>query len=256
MKPANQAIWALMLSALLLGSASAQETRDGFRARVFTGASGIDMPYRLFIPKAYDTGGPFPMVMYLHGGGGAGADNVKQISGGNTNGTHIWTTPENQAKHPSFVVAPQLPGSNRWNNPDPVSLSKYAQLATELVRTLRQEFNIDPARIYLTGQSRGGWGTWDIITKRPDLFAAAIPLCGGGNPSAAAAIRDLPIWAFHGARDSTVPVERSREMVEALQQFGSKVKYTEYPEVAHAVWEKAYFELELIDWLFAQRKNK
>ncbi len=214
------------------------------------------MPYRIFTPKAFDTDGPLPMVVYLHGGGGAGADNVKQISGGNTNGTHVWTTAEHQAKHPSFVVAPQLPGSHRWKNRDSASLSEYAQLTVELLGTLRREFNIDPDRLYLTGQSRGGGGTWDIITKRPHLFAAAIPLCGGGDPSKASAIQDLPIWAFHGARDPKVPVERSREMVDALRQRGSTVRYTEYPEVGHAVWEKAYLEPALIDWLFAQRKNK
>jgi len=257
-------IWriaAMGISCYLLFSHSfgflvAQEVQQDFVARIFTNSSGIDMPYRLFIPKDYDTAASYPIIMYLHGGGGAGVDNIKQITGGNTNGAHVWVTSENQAKYAAFVVAPQLSGSNRWNKPDSLRLSRDAQLATDLLEALQQEFSIDPDRIYLTGQSRGGFGTWDIVSKHPDIFAAAVPLCVGGIPSAAKVLRDLPIWAFHGARDSVIPVERSREMVAALRQLGGNVRYTEYPEVGHAVWEKAYFEPELIDWLFAQRRKK
>ena len=95
---------------------------------------------------------------------------------------------------------------------------------------------LDPDRVYLTGQSLGGHGTWDIISKRPDLFAAAVPLCGNGNPSRVAAARRLPIWAFHGAQNPLVPVTGSRDLVAALRAVGSPVKYTEYPDVGHDVW--------------------
>ncbi len=244
-----------VLFAQSIGLAQAQAPQPDFAVRIFTNSPGSNMPYRLFIPKDYDEAVSYPIIMYLHGGGGAGADNIKQISGGNTNGTHVWITPENQTKHANFVVAPQLLGSNLWHEPDSLRLSHYAQLAVELLEALQQEFSIDPGRVYLTGQSRGGLGAWDIAGKRPDLFAAAVPLCGGGNPSAARSLRDLPIWAFHGARDTTIPAERSREMVAALRQLGGSVKYTEYPDVGHAVWQKAYLEPELINWLFSQRRK-
>ena len=234
----------------------AQDVEQDFEARLFTGASGTEMPYRLFIPDDYSTSASYPIVMYLHGGAGAGNDNLKQITGGNKNGTHIWITVENQKKYPCFVVAPQLLRFNRWNDPDSLRLSVYAQLAIELLEELLKEYNIDPDRVYLTGQSRGGYGTWDIIVKRPDLFAAAIPLCGGGNPRAVELIRHLPIWAFHGAKDTTVPVEKSREMVKALKKIGGNIKYIEYPEVGHSVWHKAYLEPELIHWLFDQTREK
>lgn len=232
-----------------------QDAQEEFSAHIFTDSSGIELPYRLFIPENYISSFSYPIIMYLHGGAGAGNDNLKQISGGNTNGTHVWITAENQNNYPCFVVAPQLLGFNRWNDPDSIRLSLYAQLAVNLLEALKKEFNIDSDRVYLTGQSRGGWGTWDVITKRSDLFAAAVPLCGGGNPRAVEAIQHLPIWAFHGALDTTVPVENSRKMVAALRKIGGNIKYTEYPNVEHGVWNKAYFEPELIPWLFAQKRQ-
>jgi predicted peptidase len=233
----------------------AQEIEEIFLARIFTDSSGNKMPYRLFIPKDYNQTSLYPIIMYLHGGGGAGTDNIKQITGYNTNGTHVWLTPENQAKYPTFVVAPQLPGMNRWNTWDSPNLSLYARVAMELLKALIKEFNIDPDRVYLTGQSRGGYGTWDIVSKCPDFFAAAVPLCGGGNSRTVEAIRNVPIWAFHGAQDQYVTVESSRVMVEALRKIGGNIRYTEYPNFGHNVADTAYLEPELIEWLFAQKRQ-
>jgi predicted peptidase len=134
------------------------------------------------------------------------------------------------------------------------ALSPYAEAALEIVAAVSREFAIDSSRIYLTGQSLGGRGTWDIISKRPDVFAAAVPLCGDGNTSRIVAARNVPIWVFHGANDPLVPVAGSREMVAALQRAGSPVKYTEYPDVEHNVWTRAYVDPELHEWLFRQRR--
>ena len=246
----------LSIFSVLLFAQDVQDADEDFEARIFEGSSGVEMPYRLFIPNDYTSTTSYPIVMYLHGGAGAGNDNLKQISGGNEKGTHIWITAENQLNNPCFVVAPQLLSFYRWNDPNSSNLSVYAQLAIELLETLLKDYKIDPDRVYLTGQSRGGYGTWDVIVKRPDLFAAAIPLCGGGDPGAVKNIRHLPIWAFHGAIDTTVPVEKSREMVEALKKIGGNIKYIEYPEVGHSVWHKAYLEPELIPWLFNQKRGK
>jgi predicted peptidase len=117
-----------------------------------------------------------------------------------------------------------------------------------------QQYDIDADRVYLTGMSRGGRGTWDIARKRPDLFAAAVPSCGSGAPSKADALRDLPIWAFHGSQDITVPVEGSRHMVEALRALGSSVKYTEYPNAGHNACTFPYRDPQLPEWLFAQHR--
>jgi len=233
----------------------AQNNVDGFVARVYKDQSQQAMPYRVFIPKGYDQSQKYPLVLWLHGAGSVGRDNLKQISSASRPGTHIWTTPENQAKHPAFVVAPQCPQNvgcwddGRTNEPGP-----HLLLVLKILESLRTEFSIDSERIYVAGQSMGGYGTWDLITKRPDLFAAAVPLCGGGNVALAAAIRKMPIWAFHGDVDPTVPVEQSRTMIAAIQKAGGNPRYTEYKGVGHNVWERAFKEPGLVDWLFSQRK--
>ena len=235
-------------------SVSAQDTVDGYAPRTFVGANGMKMPYRIFVPDEQRRARPLPVVVYLHGAGGIGSDNLKQISGGNTTGTRVWVSREAQARHPAFVIAPQLPSGSwdRLRSED--ELSPYAQLVLELLENVSKEFSVDRNRIYLTGQSLGGYGTWDLITKRPEVFAAAVPLCGGGVPSRVHAIRHLPIWAFHGAADEVVRVDASRGMVDALRAVKSPIKYTEYPDVGHDVWLRAYAERELATWLFAQRR--
>ena len=246
----------VLASAIVLSASmgQAQEVVDGFAARVFVGANGTRMPYRLFVPASQQRARPLPIVIYLHGGGGVGTDNLRQISGGNTNGTHVWATPEAQAKHPAFVLAAQMPEGSRWDAREADGIGAYSSLVLELLAKLSREFPIDPDRVYLTGQSLGGYGTWDLITKRPDVFAAAVPLCGEGTPARAKAARNLPIWVFHGARDDAIPVAGSRDMVAALRAAGSSVKYTEYPDVAHNVWTVAYVDPGLADWLFAQKR--
>src|SRR5207244_7702516 len=120
---------------------------------------------------------------------------------------------------------------------------------------LQKEFSIDPKRLYITGLSMGGYGTWDLISRHPELFAAAAPICGGGDEDQAEKIAKLPIWIFHGAKDQAVPVERSRNMVTALKKAGGEPKYTEYPDVGHDSWVRAYKDPELFAWLFAQKKK-
>ena len=129
-------------------------------------------------------------------------------------------------------------------------------LVLELVASLSKEFAIDSDRVYLVGQSLGGRGTWDLISKRPDLFAAAVPLCGDGSATRISKARAVPVWAFHGARDEVIPVTASRELVAALKAAGSSVKYTEYPDTGHNVWTRAFSEKDLAEWMFMQRRPK
>ncbi|HEX4997692.1 MAG TPA: prolyl oligopeptidase family serine peptidase [Terriglobia bacterium] len=223
---------------------------DGFIPRTYRSRAG-NMPYRLFEPAGIEPQRRYPLVVWLHGAGGAGIDNLKQIEGDQVPGTHIWTRKENQARYPAFVVAPQSPGA--WG-PDEGELSREALLAVEIVEALKREFPIDPDRVYVAGQSNGGFGVWSLITERPDLFAAAIPLCGGGDPKRAAALVHMPIWAFHGDRDDVIPVSYSRDMIAAIRKAGGFPKYTEYKGVDHNVWTPAFREAGLVDWLFAQRR--
>jgi predicted peptidase len=248
-------VLAAILASVVAGACNAQDTADGFVARVHTGPTGPGMPYRLFIPVGQHPGEPLPLIVYLHGSGGAGTDNRRQISGGNTAGTHIWTTPALQAKHQAFVLVPQIPTDAQWSATESDALAPYAQRVLDLVARLSKEFAIDADRIYLVGQSLGGFGVWDVVSKRPKLFAAAVPLCGGGDATRVRAARDVAIWAFHGTRDVVVPVQASRDMVAALKSVGSSVRYTEYPEAGHDVWRLAFANPELPEWMFAQRRS-
>ena len=245
-------VWVIAFAA---ASSEAQSAVSDFTPRTFVGANGVSIAYRLFVPDAKVRVRSLPVIIHLHGGAGNGTDNLKQIAGGNTSGTHVWVTAHMQARHPAFVVAPQLPTDTRWDARQTDGVSAYAALVIELLASLSREFSIDSGRVYLMGQSLGGFGTWDLVTKRPDLFAAAVPLCGAGTPARASAARLVPIWAFHGTKDEVVPVNGSREMVAALRAVGSKVKYTEYPDVGHDVWTVAYADRDLPDWLFAQRRR-
>jgi predicted esterase len=128
------------------------------------------------------------------------------------------------------------------------------RLTLEVLEQLRKEFNLDDKRLYVTGLSMGGYGTWDVIQRHPALFAAAAPVCGGADESSAARIKDIPIWCFHGGADNVVPPERSRNMIAALKAAGGEPKYTEYPGVGHNSWDRAYSEPELAPWLFAQHR--
>jgi predicted peptidase len=245
--------------ALLLffaSAARAQDIVDGFVARIHVSANGVRMPYRLYIPDQGSRRRALPLVVYLHGSGGVGDDNRRQISGGNVAGTHLFATSAMQIRHPAFVVAPQLPVGQRWGAPDSEMPSPYATLVLELLETLAKEFSIDANRIYLMGQSLGGRGVWDLVSKRPNLFAAGVPLCADGNSARAGAARRVPIWAFHGAADPVVSVAGSRDLVAALKALGSRVKYTEYADVGHDVWTRAFAEPALPDWLFAQSLAK
>jgi predicted peptidase len=129
-------------------------------------------------------------------------------------------------------------------------------MVLDLIEAVCNEYRIDKDRIYLTGVSVGGYGTWDLVSRRPELFAAAIPVSGGGDPAQAAKLAKLPIWAFHGGADPLVPVERARDMIAALKKAGGEPKYTEYKGVGHDAWTPRYRDNEVLDWLFAQKKGK
>jgi lysophospholipase L1-like esterase/predicted esterase len=229
----------LLAAAVVCDQAMAQDVRDRMASKTFTDRQG-DLPYRLFVPERKPKDAPLPLVIFLHGAGERGADNQSQLR----HGVRPFLAAENQQKRPCFVAAPQCPAGKRWD---------VDQLAgfTEMLAALP---GVDTARIYLTGLSLGGYATWHLAGKRPELFAAAVPICGGGRPEDKARLATLPIWAFHGDADPTVSVEQSRKMVEAIKQAGGEPKLTEYPGVRHDSWTRTYADGAMHEWLFAQRR--
>ncbi len=229
-------------SLLLLPFLSASAGPDDFGSGIFSGTGyGFDMPYRLFTPSVSDADSVYPLILYLHGSGGLGLDNVKNLE----SGARIWAEPENQALRPCFVLVPQISGG-RWEK-DAESLT-WA-LVDSLVRTLP----IDTDRVYVTGASLGGGGAWTFAIDHPERVAAAVPISGWSDPERADRIIHLPVWVFHGEADATVWVDRAREMVDALLRLGSvRVLYTEYPGTGHNIGDQAYHTPDLPKWLFSQ----
>jgi predicted peptidase len=233
-----------------------------FVAREYHSPEGQTLPYRLFAPNGYDPAKQYPLVVFLHGASARGRDNQRQLDGPGQWGTSAFASDDTQQSHPAFILAPQANRSDsswvrQWRaNPDRDPADKEPlELTVELIDALQEEFSIDPGRVYITGLSMGGFGAWIAISRYPDRFAAAVPVCGGGDPSAVGETK-AKVWAFHGSADRDVPPQRSREMVEALRRTGADPRYTEYPGVGHNAWERAYQEPELLNWLFAQRHER
>jgi predicted peptidase len=244
----------LLVVSILKEIDSSTDRPATFQAMTFRSASGAAMPYRFFIPSTYSPVKKYPLVVWLHGGEGAGHDNLKEITGGNWIGSHVWITAANQATYPSFVIAPQAAEDESWITHDLSKPTRQLRLVLELIENIEETYSIDRERLYVAGQSAGGFGTWAIIAERPDLFAAAVPICGGGDESKAAALVETPIWAFHGEKDETVAVERSRSMIAAIKKAGGAPRYTEYKGKGHAVWNEVFGEPDLLPWVFAQRR--
>lgn len=255
--PTLSYLTALLLLCLLV-PISAEEPYATF---THTGKDGATLPYRLLTPEKIEAGKRYPVVIFLHGAGERGNDNQKQLK----HGAGLFAKPEVRQKFPCYVIAPQCPDGKKWCEVDwgdpkphqtPAQPSVPMSLLLELIDEFRQRPSVDQARLYVTGLSMGGFGTWDLISRRPTQFAAAVPICGGGDVAAATVLAKMPIWIFHGANDTVVKTVRSQLMDEALKKAGSTlVKYTEYPGVGHDAWNPAYKESELLPWLFGQRRS-
>ena len=226
--------------------------------RVYKDKDGKTLPYRLMKPENYDATKKYPLVVYLHGAGERGADNAKQMN----LGVPQFASQANREKHPCFLIAPQCPENEKWVDVDsradshmiPKEMTEPSRLTIALIKALTKEFSIDEKRIYITGLSMGGFGTWDLVARYPDLFAAAVPVCGGADEATAEKIKEVPIWAFHGGKDDIVKTARSRNMIAALEKAGGKPKFVEYPDIGHDAEGPAYKDATMFEWLFAQKK--
>jgi len=232
---------------------------DEYEARTFS-ADGKTLNYRFLKPKDYDAAKKYPLVLFLHGAGERGSDNVAQLR----HGASLFIKPEVREKFPAFVVAPQCPTEQKWTDIDwssdtpvqPETVSESMGLTLAAIEALQREFAIEADRLYVTGLSMGGYGTWDLITRFPEKWAAAAPICGGGDKDKAARAKDVPIWAFHGVDDPTVKLVRTTSMIDAIKAAGGNPLYSEYPYITHDSWTTAYGEPELLPWLFAQRRGQ
>ena len=255
--------WGMTLLAFVCGAnrpAYALDAKVAFEPFVYESPSGEKLPYRLMKPKDYDANKKYPLVIFMHGAGERGTDNLVQL----VHGMNDFSKDENREKYPCFVLAPQCAVGKRWVEVEWTSdsheqLEKPSDamgLTLELLPKLQQEFSIDDKRLYVTGLSMGGYGAWEMIQRFPDKFAAAAPVCGGGDEHFAAKLTHIPIWAFHGDKDTVVKPSRSRKMIAAIKQAGGKPLYTEYPGVAHNSWVNAYSDPKLLEWMFAQKRGK
>lgn len=245
---------------LLHASCHAAEFESLFESHVFKNAAGQTLPYRLMKPVDLQAGASarYPLVLFLHGAGERGDDNIKPL----VHGMKEFAKDDVRRKYPCFVVVPQCPDGKRWVEVD-WTLDSHEQLpensvtitlVLELMASLQKEYPIDENRLYATGLSMGGFGIWDLITRNPKMFAAAAPVCAGGDEQVAYKAVKIPIWAFHGDKDTVVKPSRSRNMVAALEKAGGQPKYTEYPGVGHDSWNQAYADPKLMEWLFDQRR--
>lgn len=292
MKTIGQLIFvSLIISIFIPGMSKAQgvdEIFNKFIKRYHT-YHGTRLPFYLLIPADHNAKIKYPLVLCLHGSGERGDDPsaVKM----NSLAT-VWATDSNQNKWPCFVLVPQCPVGKRWVNyrvaesysVDDIPISDELLTVNDMLDSLIAEFSVDTNRLYITGISMGGFGTWDMILRFPDRFAAAVPMSGGGDPSKAEVIKNIPIWDFHGEKDGAVSVKGSREMIAALEKAGRtaiytncnngdctglpdsvvarKIKsgatllYTEYMNGPHQIWDEAYNNPFLLPWVFSQSKTK
>lgn len=223
---------------------------------------GHVLPYRLLSPNSIEPGKKYPLVIFMHGAGERGIDNRIQLR-------NFRSTVEFWKKYPCFVFAPLCP--RRDQAPEAVWVDTPfgsnvghimkeqptwpMRLALDAIDQFIATYPVDRQRIYVTGLSMGGFATWEILQRRGDMIAAAVPVCGGADTAFAPKLTAIPLWVTHGDADDIVPVSRSRDIVAAIKAAGGNPKYTEFPGVKHDAWTYTYSNPEIWDWMFSQAKN-
>lgn len=223
----------------------APDATTGFLDREAT-VDGTEYKYAIYVPRGVEkfSGGVRPLVVFLHGSGECGTDGSKQLAVGLA--PAIMLEPE---RWNCIAIFPQKPTQKaQWEDHDAAVMA--------MVAAAQREYPIDPNRMYLTGLSQGGHGSWEIGAAHPEMWAAVAPLCGYGDPaSIAARWKSTPVWAFHGLKDNVVPPAQTEAIVQTLTAAGHAAKYTAYPDENHNCWDKAYRSPDLARWLFAQRRE-
>ncbi|HOQ05123.1 MAG TPA: prolyl oligopeptidase family serine peptidase [Anaerohalosphaeraceae bacterium] len=219
---------------------NSQKKQERQKARHLERKVTLTLDYLLYLPPDYEQKDSWPLLVFLHGAGERGSDLNRVKAHGPAK------LAEQGKDFPFVIVSPQCPEGQWW----PVLGREVMALVDEML----ERYKIDPDRVYLTGLSMGGYGTWAIASAWPQRFAAIAPVCGGGRPLPAANLKKVPVWAFHGAKDPVVPLSESLQMVEAVNQAGGKAVLTVYPEAEHDSWTQTYDNPELYQWLLSHRR--
>lgn len=223
----------------------------------FQSETRFELPYRIYYPKK-DKTKKLPVIIFLHGAGERGQENSKQL-------VHVVPYLSSDSilkKYPSIILAPQCAEEDYWS---PVKRFEWTfdekgeikpsmHKLIKLIEVLRNDPRVDTNRIYLIGLSMGSFGTYDLIQRKPDWFAGAVPICGGGDTTKIVQYSKVPLWIFHGTKDDVVPPDQSRRIVERLRRMGVQPRYTEFQEGNHGIWENSIRYPGLLDWLFQQKK--
>lgn len=241
------------------GSLTKEDLLMIFEARSFTAADGTTLPYRIYVPTNYEKG-KTPLLLYLHGAGERGSDNAVTL----TNVMPDAFSHKNSPYANAIIIIPQCPVGNKWVDTDwtrgnysveNVSESNELKAVLELVDEIGEQYAPDRDRYYVMGLSMGGFGTWDLIMRHTEMFAAAIPICGGADPTQAEKLTELPIWTAHGTADPTVPYSGTKAMSDAIAATGSAVfKFSSLEGVNHHAWEPVSRDIRYGEWLFAQKR--
>ncbi|NBW35573.1 MAG: phospholipase [Cytophagia bacterium] len=255
----------MILLLIMLSMQAFSQTSSAFQPYIYINEKADTLLYQMLSPQADIKNQKLPLVIFLHGAGERGNDNKKQL----THGSSLFLNQTIQQQFPAYVVFPQCPENDYWASVQvdrsqmPLALNfdynrpltKSLQLVVSLIENLKQQKSIDPKRIYVVGLSMGGMGTFEIIHHYPQLFAAAMPICGGGDTlKFSKRASKLPLWLFHGDVDGVVKVEYSRTMLDRIKQYNKTVRYTEYKGVNHNSWDYAFREPDFLSWLFDKRK--
>lgn len=251
----------LILGLLAFAMAAAAQSLT-YDRKVFTASDGTDLNYRMLSPDENAKGKKFPLVIFLHGLGERGDDNEKQL----LHGGQMFLNPVVREKYPSYVVFPQCPETAFWAyNQVPSSfglLKKEDKMPApfnavkELIDVFLAYPDIDPSRIYIMGISMGGMATFDMVDRFPEIFAAAVPICGFVETERLKDIEGVNFRIYHGDADPVVPVEFSREAYKVLKKAGANVEYREFPGCQHDSWNPAFNTTDFLEWLFKQKKSR
>lgn len=259
-------IYFLYLFFCLFFEANAQQDGGRYEAKKYTSQDTNLLLYRQLIPKTIEHGKRYPLVLFLHGAGERGNDNISQLK----HGAKMFTNPVNRKRYPTFVLFPQCPQNAYWAMPkrpknfteeEPfpfdAPVSKPLELVEQVLKKVLHSYPIDKERVYVVGLSMGGMGVFDIVCRNPNLFAAAIPICGGVNTKRFSKFKSKTVFRiFHGDADSVIPVRFSREAYLKLKNNGINVEYIEFPGINHGSWEPAFNRDDFMAWLFQQKLEK
>ncbi|MCH4886221.1 phospholipase [Acidaminobacter sp. JC074] len=200
----------------------------------------VSLDYLLYLPDDYDKKDEWPLILFLHGAGEVG-DNLAYLK---TQGLPKYLETNSLD---AIVVSPQCPRNTNWG--------MLMDELYELLKSIKASYKVNLNKVYLTGLSMGGYGTWTLAVKHPKEFAALVPICGGMvHKNSVEILKDMPVWVFHGAKDNVVPLEASKRLVDVLEECGGNVKFTVYPDLRHDSWTRTYNNPELYEWLFNQSK--